>query len=217
MKKHLLTLISISTAVFVSCNNTPPQDTAVRADSVKNNSVKEEIAEKDQNKVIGNIEFGISKSAFDKKTDKFLKSSEKVEPNGVGYNWIGDYQFAAINGYFHDKKLYYVIVHGWVIDHEDYDTETARTIGILKTMLVKKYGEPTKAEPIPPMYAINEQYRSTVYSWKIGKKNMDIDIKNNGTFYSCDLNIYQPEIQKTVNDAEKIKADKVAEEAKDIL
>jgi hypothetical protein len=218
MKTQLILSLILCSALYISCNSKTEDtstetaiDTAGMADSVRLSKLKVE----DQNKVIGNITFNLDERSYKKAEKAFLKISH---PNEYGTEFkIGDYVFTIMDPLFYKEKLYSVNIQGSRIHYDDYNSSLLKQVEILKTMLVKKYGEPTDGSGAPAWHETDKGYTYLAYSWVIGAKTIQIRVSNKEIYFTTDLHIFQPAIAEEVSNQNSIRESSVADKAKDVL
>ena len=95
---------------------------------LKEQTTKDSIAKVEQDKVIGEITFGITKEQFELKRKEFLEQTKfvrRLHLDGTNYygNKMGSYSFRYLNGAYYNNKLYFAHVYGNSIHYEKYNTE----------------------------------------------------------------------------------------------
>ncbi|MBG6235858.1 hypothetical protein IWX76_002439 [Pedobacter sp. CAN_A7] len=191
MKKHSLLLpICLVVALFMACTNDPKSsDTTAAADSVniKDTTSTANFSEEDEIKVIGNINFGISKKEFDKEEQAFMATLDHNE-HQTTYA-IGGYLFSDLSGKFDLDKLNELNMTGDFIHQDRYEAELLPQVEILKDLVAKKYGEPHQGSGAPAYQNLKKDQSNTAYSWTIGSKIININVVNRKEYSSCDLKI----------------------------
>lgn len=223
MKKQLtlLALTFASIIMIASCTSQSAETETSHSRIIDSAKLRDsldriELAKADEKKVIGDIEFGITEKVFNKQSDKFRKSSFQKSDVLSPYH-IGEYKFSDLNGRFDDKKLYSVTLKGRYIHYDDYKSELLHQVDFLKTMLNKKYGEPTSGDGAPPWHRTDNGYSYLAYSWGIGTKTIAIRVTDRELYYTVDLEIYQPDIEELIEKREANKSMEIADAAKDVL
>ncbi len=106
---------------------------------------KDSIIAIEQDKVIGNIMFGMTKKDVRTKIEKFRKENRR--PNkvlGKPYydDFIGEYEYFQILDYYYEGKLYELNINGYLTNWEKYDSEVPRQIRYITDVIIQKYGDP---------------------------------------------------------------------------
>ena len=222
MKKQL-TLLALPIASIILMASCTSQSAETKSSSkpvidtvkLKDSLAKVELKKADENKVIGDIEFGITEKVFDKQSAKFIKSLT-TEINGYVYK-LGNYQFRKIEGSFEDSKLYRANVIGYLQHYEEYESNLIPQVETLKTMLVGKYGDPSERNGAPAWHTTQNGYSYLAYRWEIGSKTIEIRVTDRELYYTADLEIYQPKIQEAIAQRAIKKDMEIADAAKDVL
>jgi len=227
--KNKIYALSVLMTLFYSCSNNKStgyvsssnsfdlsRNKAIKDSVHKDSVVKDSVAKLEESKVIDDIKFGITKIDYDKRVERFYKKSEKPYYS-ITKKYIGDYEYSLINGLFDNNKLYYVYVNGASINYEKYKSELLDQVQFLNLMLQKKYGKNKYGDGPPEWHKTEKGYNYLAYGWEIGKKSIEIRVSNNGIYYTCDLKIYLPDIERAVDVRENNKIIKKADSTKDIL
>lgn len=176
----------------------------------------------DQNKVIGDIVFGISFEEYKKMKQQFMDKTKNVDWVGSGgYKFykqnIGDYKFNNIYGDFYNEKLYILDVEGDLIHYDKYDIEMPSQVKAIQLPYIEKYGEPNLNFDIPRWHTMDKGYTYLVSSWVIGTKKIELRIKPSGSYNRLIVRIFQPNVVEKIKQEEEIKKDEEVKKAKDIL
>lgn len=219
--KQLFTLIFL---VFFSCSSNPEYEKQRNValgivDSVelaKETATKDSIQQfhnKEQNKVISDIEFGITKKQFQKLSEKY----ENTHVKDNIYYTIGDYVFSRMDGYYYKDKLHEVDFDGDLINYKYYDTQLLEQVRVLKSIISNKYGPSTYGDGPIESYRTQEDRSYLAYGWTVGTKEIQIKIRNRGVYYSVDMEIFQMPIRKIINEEYQKKQDSTASKAANTL
>jgi hypothetical protein len=190
--KNQVTLhtLFLALALLMACSRDPkPKEEKKVVDTVKNtDSLATTVFSKaDENKVIGNINFGIDKKQFAQEENAFMATLEHNE-HQTTYA-IGGYLFSDLTGMFSSNKLNELNMTGDLIPPERYEAELLPQVEILKDLIAKKYGEAQEGSGAPAYKDLKKDQPYTAYSWMIGSKVINVDVVNRGEFSSCDLKI----------------------------
>jgi hypothetical protein len=189
MKKITLTLFCLAATLILACTNDPkptkePSKTVV---PTKDSTTTAAFSAADENKVIGNINFGIDKKQFDKAQAAFMASLDHSEFQTTYA--IGGYLFSSLTGQFDANQLKEVNTTGDFIHQQRYEAELLPQVDILKDLVAKKYGEPQEGSGAPNYQDIKKDQSHMAYRWTIGSKVISINVVNRGDYSSCDLKI----------------------------
>jgi len=216
--KSTFTVFILAITLLMACSNEPKstQKTAVRdSTKIKDSLNKSEDIKKEENKVLGNIVFGVSEAQFDQDLSQFKSTLEHNEFQSVFV--IGDYIVTDIKGSFDNHKLYKFITYGDFIPYQRYKEELLPQVEILKAMIAESYGPPQSGTGAPAEDSIEKDYSYLAYSWIIGTKKIEIRITNRDLYYSADLKIYQPQVEELIKKREADKKTRTIEKAEDVL
>jgi len=187
-----LPLFCFALTLVMACTNDPKtaKETGkpVR-EKIADTTASAVFSEADENKVIGNINFGIDSAQFKKDHKEFIAKLDHNEFQTI--HAIGGYLFSKLSGKFDLNKLAEVSTTGDFIAHERYTAELLPQVDILKELIAKKYGEPHGGNGAPDYKDLKKDQTSTAYSWTIGSKVINIDIVGHGEYSSCDLKIFK--------------------------
>lgn len=172
----------------------------------ENKKMPDSIVLTEQEKVIGNINFGDSEKETKKNLEDFIKKSKRKEYSNSPFLdcFIGNYKFSeyGIYGLYDKSKLYLLHIYGNPIHYDEYESEIPRQIEFLKSVISEKYKEPHTNNTIPEISATKKGYSYKIYSWNIGTKRIEILLKDRGVYYSVDIEIYQPNIVEILENAQ---------------
>ncbi len=115
-----------------------------------------------QNKVIGNIEFGINKKTF----EELSKSYQKVHLKNKRYH-LGNFQYLIINSEFYHNKLYQVNLYNPWVETED---ELKQIIQAAYDLVTSQYGKPDSTHA----GVIDRGANEDLFVWHIGRKRIKI-------------------------------------------
>lgn len=164
--------------------------------SVQDNPPKPQFSEAEQTKAMGNIEFGISETQFEQALTEFKGTLEHNEFQTI-YG-VGDYMVSSFAGAFHRDSLHKLTLLGDLIPNERYHEELLPQLAAVKAIITKTYGEPHAGSGAPEQKQTTKGYSYKAYTWAIGTKTIDIKVANRGIYFSCDLVIYQPHVEKAM-------------------
>lgn len=223
----LITLIFFS---FVSCvpktdkslNEKNKNDIVLNLKQKKDKAIKDSILQIEQSKVLGGIEFGMSKKEFDLAFKKFLyeqRQPDKVLGKDFYEYYIGNYEFNGISfvDLYFEEKLYFLKLYGEYIDWKDYDSKVPKEIKYITDVIKLKYKEPNITNDIPEPYNMNEDYIYVVNSWDVGSKKIEVLVNDQGTWYTVDLRIYQPSIMEKIKKEKEKLEQQNTKENKDVF
>lgn len=179
-----------------------------KADSL--NIARQDSISIEQEKVVGDIRFGMDKETTEKLWEKFCKEHKVSEDFGTGLKdnyyiyLIGEYQFSNHSIYlnpitprYYNDSLYHFTIRG-----------RSSNLDFLMNMLSKKFGQPKSLpEEIQP-------YSSTLMYWTIGEKRIDIVLNDDA---NLNLVIYKPKYLKKARKNEEQISDEKANEAKEVF
>lgn len=173
----------------------------------------------DQYKVIGGIQFGMGETEVNSLIKKFKKETKKASKTFAGEydSFIGDYQYTNINGFYNQKKLYWLQIRGYPILWEYYNARISNAVKSATDVLVSRFGKPTFSEAIPERYSMQKGFTYTINEWDLGTKKIDIRIEDSETSYSVNIYIYQPEVVKEIEAREKKLSDSTSSASKDVF
>lgn len=179
-------------------------DEILRQDSIAGIEVK---------KAIGGIMFGISESEFKEEEELFLNTLyfiEKEYPDRDFYSIGWSYSFEFIIPVFSNDSLCYIELSGLKRANEkkkgfnEYDYFLDKEFYSLSAMLTEKFGSPIINYGSPTKLSMHNKRVRLLCRWLVvhghnGKKQVDINLRKEGTYYFLDLLIYQPEIYDRLN------------------
>lgn len=194
---------------FLSCKEKKMTDAEIDriVDSItnsenENKKMPDSIILTEQEKVIGDIKFGDSEKVTKNNLKDFIKKSKRKDHSDfdeLGY-FIGNYKFtnSGVYDFYYKSKLYKLHITGYPIQYEEYKSEISRQIESIKSVISKKYKEPDITNSIPESFETEKGYSYEVHSWNIGSKKIEIRINDKGDHYTVNIEIYQPNIVKTL-------------------
>lgn len=155
----------------------------------------------EQEKVIGNIEFGMSEKEGEKEISKFTESSKKrkYSNSDLKYSFIGNFEFSTTKGFYYEDKLHMFKIMGVSIPWVDYSQRIEQEYNNIRKILQLRYGEPNNTTSFPKSYELEGKTNYTLDSWTIGDKKIRIFIDNSRTYYSIDILIFKPKISRIIN------------------
>lgn len=177
-------------------------------------AVKDSINAVEQEKVIGEITFGMSKKQARQKLEKFRRTNK--DKRGI-YHKIGEYQYLSVSDLYQKGKLYSIKIEGAPIDWEYFKSDVPDQIEKITRIIKEKYGDPSKQYELMPRYRLEKNYTYLINQWDVGKKRIEVRVSDNGTSYSVDVAIYIPSIRDQV-ELDAVKKDiESAQKAKDVF
>jgi len=219
MKMKLTILVVVlAITLLMACSNEPKstQEAAIiDSTKIKDSLARAETLKKEENKVLGNITFGVSEEQFEEDLAKFKSTLEHNEFKTVFV--IGDYIFSDIKGSFDNHMLYKLTTSGDFIPYQRYKEELLPQVEALKTLIFESYGEPHSGTGAPAGNSIDKGYSYLAYSWNIGRKKIEIRVTNRDLYYTADLKIYQPAVEDMIEKREADKETRTLEKANDVL
>ncbi|MCP4970061.1 MAG: hypothetical protein GY932_05630 [Arcobacter sp.] len=159
----------------------------------------------EQEKVIGDIKFGMDKKTTEKLWEKFCDENKQSEDFGTGIHnkfytyYIGNFRFTRSSIYlnpitprFLNDSLYHFTIKSKAIMYEEFDLMVPWTINIISDILSKKFGDPDfKTENI----ILNDgSFFHTIKYWIVGEKKIEVLLNTYSNNYSIDIAIYKPKI-----------------------
>lgn len=191
MKKQVYPYtLCFALALLMACSNDPKtKNETVVADtvSIKDTTSTPMFSAADENKVIGNINFGIDKDQFKKEEQAFMATLDHNE-HQTTYA-IGGYLFSDLNGKFKGDQLNELNMTGDFIHQDRYEAELLPQVEILKDLVAKKYGQAQQGAGAPAYQNLKKDQTYTAYTWTIGTKVINVNVVNRGEYSSCDLKI----------------------------
>ena len=181
---------------------------------------KDSINSVEEKKVIGPINFGITKSEFNKQYDKFKKTTVKdreVANVTLTDYFIGEYQYGTIHDMYDDDKLHSVIIRGYPILFEYYDTKAPQQVYKIKEVISKKYSDPIMSRPIKKRYELNSGYSVLVEKWEVGNKEIEIRVSSSGSSYGVDVHIFRSDVINKIEKQKLEDSNEDLEKAKDVF
>lgn len=190
-------MYSTSFLVLLSCGRTKNEDN-VGVDSIITEEVKAINKDhSDQDKVIADLKFFISKHDFENNSEKYLKDIKDKRLSN--YN-IGRYTAMAYPkaGYENDS-LYYVEFRGQPYDFSKYDSDTREQYLSLIDLYKSTYGEPDyMVGSMPSSYSIGTGASQELARWDLGKRSISIRISEWNGFHCINLTIYRNDIMERI-------------------
>jgi len=122
----------------------------------------------EQLNVIGDINFGITKSEFEKIYQKFLAA--KGCKSGCT---IGKFEYFKEHAKFKNDQLYYLEFANVGLKYDGYDKSIPEILADAFQFAKSEYGMPDKAQPLS---AWKQGQSFTAYTWRIGKKTVEIKV-----------------------------------------
>lgn len=232
--KHLLIIIILGILVY-GCNQPNKnmdqenerkqleQDsiTAVKAEQARIEKARQDsIIAIEQDKVIGDIMFGMPEKEVKSKIEKFRKENRRSDKFlGEPYydDFIGEYEYFLIRDYYYEGKLYELNIIGIPTNWEYYDSEVPRQIRYITDVISQKYGNPDLHSELEQRHKLQEGYTYLLNRWNIGKKRIEIRVSDNGTSYPVIVEIYLPEVREKIIIEREKQEKESANKAKDVF
>ncbi len=162
---------------------------------LKEQKTKDSIINLEQDKVIGDIRFGMTEQEFEIQKDSFLKETEFVDYEFQGRKFyrskIGTYQLSFIRGIYNNDSLYYTRIIGHPIHYEKYDSNLKKELQSIYNIFKNKYGTPQQDNVVPEWHQISNGQTYPVAKWIVGTKSIDINIVDGGVYRYIHVNIYR--------------------------
>ncbi len=232
--KHLLMIIVLGVIAY-GCNQPNKnkkqkneskqleQDsiTAVKVEQARIEKARQDsIIAIEQNKVVGDIMFGMQKNEVKSKIEKFRNENRRPDKFlGKPYYdyFIGEYEYFQILDYYYDGKLYELNINGNPTNWEKYDSEVPRQIRYITDVISQKYGDPDLHYELEPRYKLQKGYTYLINRWNIGKKRIEIRVSDNGTSYPVNVEIFLPEVREKINNEKEQQEKESANKAKEVF
>ncbi|MGB0427898.1 MAG: hypothetical protein ACPGEC_03095 [Flavobacteriales bacterium] len=195
--------------------------TAVKVEQARLEKVRQDsIIAIEQDKVIGDIKFGMTKKDVKLKIEKFKKENRRPdkflgEPHYDDF--IGEYEYFQILDYYYEGKLYGLNINGNLIDWEKYDSEVPRQIKYITDVISQKYGDPSLHYELPPRYELQKGYSYLINRWNIGKKRIEIKVLDTGTRYPVNVEIFLPEVIEEIKKEREQQEQESVNKAKEVF
>ena len=231
--KNLFILIFSTLILFQGCgiNEKKEREQAIK-DSVliaqqlqiqKEQAIIDSINRIEQRKALGEINFGISKKEFDLLLEDFKEKCKVVDwvaSDGYKfYNYkIGDYKFSDIRGDFiTSDELYSIQILGKSVDWEKYNTDLKEQYFAIFKVFTNKYSYPKEDFGLPERFKLEKGFTYLLAYWEIGTKRIELRIEDSGTYYSINVDIFQPKIRNEVEKSNSEEKNRKAESATKLL
>ena len=140
---------AINDSLPIDTNQTPKLQTKTYSDII-------------QNKIVGDIQFGMNKKKF----DELSKAYEKAHLKNRRYH-LGDFQYLNINPEFYRDKLYQVSLYNPWVENED---DLKQTIQGAYDLVTAQYGKPDSTHN----GVIGKGADQDLFVWHIGRKRLKI-------------------------------------------
>ncbi|MEJ7826882.1 MAG: hypothetical protein WKF91_01755 [Segetibacter sp.] len=216
--------ITLLTLALLSCNtnDTTKNNSSTSLSDTASTQLKKKYSDSliknEENKALGDINFGMSEKEVKKLIDKFKDNNKRPHKilDEVFYDYfIGNFEFSTIWDFYHNKKLYQLTVLGDLIMWDNYSKEVSDKISSISNVLSQKFGEPDEEKPIPQSYQMEKGFTYLIKAWNIGKKRIEVRIEDNGTSYSPQAIIFDKTIQELINRQEQAKQDSITKATND--
>jgi len=216
--RNIILLLLLST--LLSCGSSETKIEDVVSDTTRT-PIEKEVVYPDsiQNKVIGEIKFGMPEKDAKKAIEKFEKQSERIidKNDGFAKNFIGNFGYITIYPQFHNKKLYQIMIRGNFIKWEDYKTKLPEELSNIKTVLQNSLGDPMKINSIPDFSETERGKSYLVYGWLLGNKKVTVYIESENSDYYISVYISRTDIESIVEEDNQRTKDSIANAAKKVF
>lgn len=215
--KHIsLCLLLPNLLGLSSCGNTQtkPADTT---------DIEIEVVEKatehhpEEDKVIADLSFFISKNDFKKNEKKYL---EKIFDEKLNKYHIGNYDAVAYatNSYFENDSLYYVEFEGQSYDIDNYEGKLIPQYNELRKIYESKYGKPIfQIISFPRSYETNDGYKYELSRWDLGKRSISIKLAAGSTSHRINLAIFRNDINDRIKERKQKESKERQESAASVI
>jgi hypothetical protein len=179
--KHLVKYLYIIALLisFSCCNNNKAAKPAISQAPLKRSYTSAQ-----QQKVISDINFGISKKQFERQYKKFLKSKKCI--SGCT---IGKFEYFKEYPKFKNDQLYYLEFANVGVKHNGISQLIPEILNDAYHAVRLEYGEPNSSHSLSS-WTKGEKF--TVYKWKIGEKIIEIVVVRINMDLGVKLLIYKP-------------------------
>lgn len=217
MKGSSLIYIAVISLLMISCGNSSQKKTGwVSAHNLEVKMTKRDsLIATESDKAIANINFFISEQEFEKQKEIFYSDFSVDGDYGLTDYKIGDYQFFQIEGLFDDGELYAIIIRGYPVSHEYYDTDIRRRYFAIFNIFKAKYGDISFHSMIPDWHETTSGYSYTISRWELGKRWVELRISDRGTSHGVDVYIFRKDIKEKLDAAQKEEIENNAKSAID--
>lgn len=206
--------------LFVACNTTPTVTNNNDSLTAKSKYSKEFINE-EQDKVIGNVLFSMDSVTAERTLSEFRKSTERHIANGLpsgeDREFLGNFKVSTYYTHFHNGHLYDVEIIGYPINSDNY--YSADDIADDAAALINaKYKQPDDSTLFPLRSNLSKGYFVKLFTWKIGKKEIIVSVNQSEyDWYYVGIRIYQPEVEKQIENEYQVQKDSIEKATKDIF
>ena len=197
-----------------------PNDYKLLFNKIKQIIIYDSLIHVEQNKVIADVRFGMSKNEVEPKLEIFRKQCRKPSKEfgkDVFNYFIGNFQFLSIDENYSNGKLYGIYIIGQIIDYKDLDTKLQKQVSAIVDIIKQEYGAFSDSSLIPADYQMKEGNSYLLYKWNIGKKEIDIDITDEESYYHIDIYIFDTHIMNKINEKELLKEIDNTKSAKEVF
>lgn len=189
-------LIHLSLFLLCSCGNKDRQPGG--EDSLPAVEEEPQVNYEDEDKVIADLKFFVSKKDYDKNQCKYLASIKHEKLNDY---MIGNYMaMASPKTAFENDSLYYLEFRGQPYQSKDFEGDLAHQYKDLFDLYKSKYGYPSfKVSSFPKSYEMREGYYQELARWDLGKRTISIRLSEWVGMYCINLSIYRNDIMQGIN------------------
>jgi hypothetical protein len=188
--------------------------------SVVTKKYSDSLVKNEEDKVIGNIMFGISEKEYrieKKKFENATKKQQKIASITIDEYFIGNFEYFQMIDHFDSGKLYRLEIQGTPVSWDDYEGEISNRISAIQEVIMQKFRKPEIENSIPKMYEMEKGYTYLISAWDVGTKRIEIRIQDNQTIYIPYILIYKPSIQEKLDKIRTTKKDSVNKSAKNLF
>lgn len=195
---------------------------AIETQNEREQAIRDSITFIEQNIAIGPILFNITEKEFDKKKNEFLQKCripdlEYYKRLTIFTYKIGEYGFGDLYGWFHKDSLYNIRWRGPIVDYDDYDIVMPDQYKALTSLLKEKFGEPSTSYGLPNWTDLDKGYFRRCDIWKIGTKQIEVQVACEGVKYYLNLEVFKPAVEKRIQQEKEIKENESTKQAVDLL
>lgn len=184
--KNILFMLCLA-FMAISCN--PRKETKLPETEKQDSKT---FSNEDQLKVVGDINFFITKKDFEAKKEIFLEQSDNKSTTGLGYIF-GKYEFLRVDGSFVNDSLIYVSLVG-LIYKDSFTPRFETQYNYLYSMIQQRYGDPTEKQKLPDEYELIRDKSKICDLWIIGDKYVIIKALYEYGSYFLNLDIVRMDI-----------------------
>ncbi|MDN5203292.1 hypothetical protein QQ008_18025 [Fulvivirgaceae bacterium BMA10] len=167
MKKNVYLIIPLF--LTLSCNlitkeSNNSNDSLAEANEKKllaDNARQDSITKIEQEKVLGDIIFGLKKNKVSNLLNEFKRKNRKSQViAGTAFydDYIGNFRVGIYRDYYYQGKLYMLVINGMPISWENFDLEVKKNVDWISDIIETKYGKPTTHFNLKPRHKMENGY-----------------------------------------------------------